>query len=181
MSNVLLLLVDDVAPEVLREQLAGHADPAGRVHVVAPALVRPLDWLASADDDAQRQAEVRALEAEWTLLDTTDVEGGAGEADPVQAVEDALRSFAADEIVIAGERADPDLEAELRRFGLPVTQLSAPGPRRSRSYRSLRSLAAGRRAETPFVLFVGVNTLLFVFALLLSALIVLIVWLATGL
>jgi hypothetical protein len=35
---------------------------------------------------------VRALEAEWTLADHAEVEGEASEADPVQAVEDALRA-----------------------------------------------------------------------------------------
>ncbi|HUJ55815.1 MAG TPA: hypothetical protein VLW49_07485 [Gaiellaceae bacterium] len=180
-GNVLLLLVGDVPPPELRARLARLDVAAGRVHVVAPALVGALDWLATAEDTAQREAEVRALEAEWTLADRAEVEGEAGEADPVQAVEDALRAFPADAIVIAGGEADGDLDAAVARFGLPVLRLQEPPPRRSRPYRALRLLASGRWEPTPFVLFVGVNGALFLLGMLLSLLVLLVLWLAGAL
>lgn len=164
-------------PLRLRQQVAEEAPSASRVHVVAPILVGPIDWLATAEDDAHREAEVRALEAEWTLADAAEVEGEAGEADPVQAVEDALRLFPADEILVCGERVDPDLHAELARFGLRVRELAPAGPRRSGGYRFLRSLAGGRRPATPFVLFVGVNGALLLLAVLLSLVVLSILWL----
>ena len=170
--NVLLLLLGDVPPDRLRAEVHGT-----RVHVVAPVLVGALDWLATAEDDAQRQAEVRALEAEWTLAESADVDGDAGSADPVQAVEDALRGFAADEIVVAGGDGDPDVEAALRRFGLPLTMLAPRGRRRSPGYRYLRRLAWGRGLEVPFVLFFGVNAAFAVLAIVLSLLVLLILWL----
>lgn len=176
-ANMLLLLVGDVRPEELLAAFEASGEPPRRVHVVAPALVAPLDWLATADDRARRQAEVRAFEAEWTLAETAEVEGEAGEADPVQAVEDALREFPADEIALAGDRADAALDAALARFGLPVRRLEPPPASGSRLVRGLRELAAGRDAATPFVLFVGVNGALFAFGLLLSGLVLLILWL----
>ncbi|HZD87715.1 MAG TPA: hypothetical protein VE088_06890 [Gaiellaceae bacterium] len=180
-GNLLLLLVGDVAPHELRARLSRLDVPARRVHVVAPALVGALDWLATAEDAAHLRAEVRALEAEWTLADRADVEGGAGEADPVQAVEDALRSFAADAIVIAGGAADGDLDAAVARFGLPVLRLQDPPRRRSRGYRGARALAGGRWEGTPFVLFVGVNGVLLLLGVLLSLLVLLVLWLAGAL
>ena len=168
--NVLLLLLDDVAPDVL----LAHVPEAAHVHVVAPVVVGALDWLATAEDDAARRAEVRALAAEWTLAGTTDVAGDAGDADPVQAVEDALRRFAADEILVAGGDVDPDLASALRRFGLPVTTLGTRARRRAPVYRYLRRLAGGRREEIPFVLFLGVNAALVVLGIVLSLLVLLI-------
>lgn len=176
--NLLLLLMGDEPPPRLRDAISRRAAPPARVHVVAPALVGPLDWLAGAEDDAHRQAEVRVLDAEWTLADQVEVEGEAGDVDPVQAVEDALRAFPADEILLAGEAADPDLEAALGRFGVPITRLEpAPFARRSPAYRAVRELAGGHRNATPFVLFVGVNSAFLLLGLLLSLFVLLILWL----
>jgi hypothetical protein len=177
-DSVLLLLVGDDDPRRLREALAARLEGPARIHVVAPAQVRPLDWFATADDDAQRAAEVRALEAEWTLAEEGDVEGGAGDLDPVQAVEDALRGFAADAIVVAGDRAAPELEASLARFGLPVERLGAPpAPQAGFLARTFRGLAAGRNEAIPFAVFVGVNVALALLGIVLAALVALIVWL----
>lgn len=173
-----MLLIGDAAPARLHGALAERAGPGMRVRVVAPTLVGPIDWLATAEDEAHLQAEVRALEVEWLLRDETEVEGDAGDPDPVQAVEDALRGFAADEILIAGDQADPDLESTLERFALPISRLGQPRvARHSRPYRALRELAAGRAGATPFVLFVGVNGALLLLGLLLSLLVILILWL----
>lgn len=176
-GNLLLLLVGDASPQRVHDAIDAHPWRPGRIHVVAPALVRPLDWLATAEDAAHRRAEVRAFEIEWTLADDAEVEGEAGDADPVQAVEDALRGFRADEILIAGEDADPDLEVALQRFDLPIVRVGGATRRRSRTYRALRTLAAGRDDATPFVLFVGVNAALLLAGILLSLLVLLLLWL----
>ena len=176
--NLLVLLVGDESTERLREAVAALSATPLRVQVVAPAIVRPLDWLATADDAAHRRAEVRALEAEWTLAEQAEVTAAAGDVDPVQAVEDALRDFPADEILVAGEAEDEDLAEELARFGLPVVRIA--GGRRSRRAplsRGLHKLAGGRANSTPFVLFLGVNGALLVLALFLSLVAVVVLWL----
>lgn len=176
--NLLLLLVGDDLPLRLRDELAARLDGPARIRVVAPAQVRPLDWFATADDEATRAAEVRALEVEWTLAGEGDVEGGAGDVDAVQAVEDALRTFPADEIVVAGAAADAELEARLERFCLPVERLGvSPPPRAGFLSRTFRGLAAGRSSAIPFAAFVGVNLALLLLGIALSLLVALIVWL----
>lgn len=124
--NLLLLLVGDPAPERLREAVDAWRPPPAHVHVLAPPLPRPLDWLASADDDARREAEIRALDAEWLLADETDVSGQSGDPDPIQAVEDAPQTFRADAILLGGLAAEPGLERDLCRFGLPVARIEPP-------------------------------------------------------
>jgi hypothetical protein len=109
-----------------------------------------------------------------TLPRTSTIGARAGDADPIQAVEDALLEFPANGILIAGDAADPDLESALRRFELPVTRLQAPPlASHSRSFRTLRSLAGGRADATPFVLLIGVNASFLVVALLISAVVLL--------
>ncbi len=179
---MLVLLLGDVPRGRLRDAIAARPDAPGRVHVVAPTIVGPLDWLATDEDDAHRQVDIRAFEAEWTLADETQVEGGAGDVDPIQAVEDTLRDFPADEILIASEEADPDLERALRRFGLPITRLDpTPSAHHSSAYRGLRELAGGRGDATPFLLFLGVNVALLLVGLVLSLLVLLVLWLSHNL
>jgi len=98
----LLVLLDGARPAALGRAVQHRLDEAARVHVVAPTRVGVLDWLASDEDDARAAAEVRALEAEWALADDAEVEGEAGDVDPIVAVEDALRRFDADEILLVG-------------------------------------------------------------------------------
>jgi hypothetical protein len=181
-SNVLVLLLGDDRALSVRRAIEGRDHSPSRIHVVAPALVGPMHWLATADDDAHHEAEARVLATEWTLAGSDGVEGEAGDADPIQAVEDALQGFPADEILIAGGPADSDLEAELRRFGLPITRLaSAPARRRSQLYRAFRGLAGGHGAATPFILFAGVNAALLLAGIVLSLLVLLVLWLTGAL
>jgi hypothetical protein len=74
---------------------------ADSVLVIAPAVNSRLRrWLS--DDDARHMARER-LEAYLDRLECAGVRtsGRIGDADPVQAIADALATFAADEIVVA--------------------------------------------------------------------------------
>ncbi len=78
---------------------------AGRVadvHVVCPALNSKLRHWTSDEDGARAAAQSR-LERSLERLRAAGfvASGEVGDADPVQAVEDSLRSFGADEIVVA--------------------------------------------------------------------------------
>ena len=180
--NLLVLLLGDTAPARLHDAIAARPDPPAHIHVVAPAIVKPLDWLATAEDTAHHQAEVRAFEAEWTLADHAQVDGQAGDVDPIQATEDALQRFPADEILIAGAAADRDLEQTLNHFGLNISRLDrAPNSSHSHLYRALRELAGGHNDATPFLLFLGVNSALLLLSILLSLIALLILWLSGNL
>jgi ribosomal protein S21 len=150
------------------------------VHVVAPTRVGTLDWLATDEDEARATAEVHALEAEWALADDADVDAEAGDVDPIVAVEDALRRFDADEIVlVAGASESGGIEEALKRFDRLVSRVGDNAPVRERS--SLRefgrAIRAGRSKATPFVSFAGVNLALLALAAAVSLIVLLILWL----
>jgi hypothetical protein len=178
-SNVLVVLLADGAASELRREISRRREPPN-VYVVAPTRVSPLEWLASDEDAARRKADIRALEAEWTLADRADVDAESGDVDPVLAVEDALRTFPADEIVLVGGAAENGvLETSLRRLGLPVTRLggSVPPPDHARARETARAIVAGRSRATPFAFFAGVNLTLLAVGALISALVLLLLWL----
>jgi hypothetical protein len=178
--NLLVVVFEDATAPELRNAIAERGDGPPRVRVVAPTRTGLLEWLATDEERARSEAEVRALESEWILSDEAEIEGQAGDVDPVLAVEDALRSFDADEILLVGGAAeDGGLEASLRRFGIPVSRLDQPVPvrRRSQVREFARGIRSGRSQATPFVLFASVNLALLVLAALITLVVILIVWL----
>jgi len=98
-----------------------------RVCVVAPALNSRLRHWLSDVDASLRNAEDRLAHS---LVNLGAARGWVGDADPVQAVADALCFFAADAIAVVGDGhwLARDLPRRLReRFGLPILQAGKPG------------------------------------------------------
>jgi hypothetical protein len=178
--NILLVLLDGLSSATLRQAVRRHLGEEANVHVVAPTRVGMLDWLATDEDAARATAEVQALEAEWALADDADVEGEAGDVDPLLAVEDALRRFDADEIVLVGGASENGgIEDALKRLDRPVSRLDDHAPVRERNARREfgRAIRAGRSKATPFVLFAGVNLALLGLAAAISLIVLVILWL----
>ena len=90
------------------------------VLVVAPALNSRLRHWLSDEDEARRRAEARALaSAEQLERNGAHANARVGDADPLQAIADALPTFAADEVMIAA--ADDQVAARAReRFPIPI-------------------------------------------------------------
>ena len=118
----------------VRERL--RSGPA-HVLVVAPALNTRLRHWISDEDRARADAEAR-LHRCLALLrgDGVDADGVVGDADPLQAIADALHGFPADELVIATHppRSSHWLSRRVvdrarRRFGLPVLHVEVEAPR----------------------------------------------------
>lgn len=121
------------APELsrLRDSIPGRAL---ELRVLAPAFVRSrLQFLANDVDEATRAAR-RRLDSSLAELDADGgirAAGEVGEADPLAAIDSALATFAADEIVIVpseghGHWHEERLLADAgRRFDLPVRELAA--------------------------------------------------------
>src|SRR5262245_17616790 len=86
------------------------------VLVVVPALASTREALTGAVDDRRHDAEATAAALESGLPGAR-VEVGAD--DPALAVEDALRVFGADEVLVVGD--DGMLEAIRKRVALPVS------------------------------------------------------------
>lgn len=100
--RLLVVANETVAGQALREEVVRRARGAVDVLVVCPALNTQLRHWASDEDNARAAAHDR-LEDSLAALSATGVEarGEVGDADPVQAMDDALRTFGADEIVIS--------------------------------------------------------------------------------
>ena len=133
MRNV--LVVSSVA-DPSRELQAALGDDVGEIHVVAPAVEQSrLQWLTNAEDDARAEAKRTADEvASAAEGEAERVEAEAGDSDPLLAVEDALRTFDADEIVVVtrtGENTswleEGAADAIAARFSqLPVKTIELP-------------------------------------------------------
>jgi hypothetical protein len=102
-----------------------------RVLVVCPALNSPLRRWASDEDDARSAAQAR-LEASLAGMRAAGVqaEGEVGDGDPIQAIEDALRTFRPDELIISTHPEGRShwlergvVEKARERFALPLTHV----------------------------------------------------------
>jgi GABA permease len=102
-----------------------------RVHVVCPALAGPVHRWVSDTDGARAQAE-RRLDQTLGRLRAAGIEadGEIGDDDPLRAIEDALRTFGADEIIISTHPEGRSNKLERRavtqareRLALPITHV----------------------------------------------------------
>jgi hypothetical protein len=128
--RLLVVATASVPAADLRTSVRAHAGEDAEMLVVAPASgISRLDWLTNAEDDARTDAAERADELA-EAAPTDDVESRVGDSDPVKAIEDALRTFPADELIVvtladedAGWLEKGSAETALSRFSLPVTHL----------------------------------------------------------
>jgi hypothetical protein len=101
--RVLVVANETVAGRRLHDAVRQATDgrPA-KVLVVSPALNSPLRHFVSDEDKAREAAQQRLSRSLHALADAgIDARGEVGDADPLQAIEDALRTFGADEIIIS--------------------------------------------------------------------------------
>ena len=130
--RILVVANETVGGETLREVIAQKAEGYDEeVLVVTPALNSPLKHWVS-DEDAARAGAQQRLDASLARLRESGVEaeGEVGDGDPLQAMEDALRTFGADEIVISThpEGRSNWLERGVvigarERFAVPITHV----------------------------------------------------------
>jgi hypothetical protein len=143
--RVLVVANETVAGKKLREAVR-HATEARRssVLVISPALNSPLRHFVSDEGHARQAAEER-LNRSLSALRSAGIEarGEIADADPLQAIEDALRTFGADEIIISThpEGRSNWLEKGVvsgaqQRFTVPITHVVV-------------DLEAEQRAEQP--------------------------------
>jgi hypothetical protein len=131
--RILVLANETLGGSALRREIAYRiAGGDAEVYVVCPALnVSKIKHWVSDEDAARREAQER-LEGMVSRLEQEGVQvrGDIGDADPVQALEDALRLFAADEAIISTHPPGRSnwLEREVversrERFPLPVSHV----------------------------------------------------------
>jgi len=119
-------------------EVRAHAGAGAEVLVVAPVLSSPLHRWTSDEAEERPLAEARLEESIGCLRrHGLRVRGRLGDADPVEAIADALFGFPADEIVICLEEPERPhwlrkgvVERARERFQVPVTEIdvAARGP-----------------------------------------------------
>ena len=123
--RVLVLAVAEATPTAA-QRIADITGSPSDVRLVVPVPSHRLDRWFSAEDRARHEAEGRLARSAGVLVAAgLPVSGSVGDADPAQALEDELRGYAADEVVLltAGQR-DPLGKIE-SRIGLPLRRVSA--------------------------------------------------------
>ncbi len=112
----------------VRERAAGR-----EVHVlvVCPALNSPLKHWVSDEDGARNDAQDRLYDSLTGMRAIgLNVEGEIGDADPIQAIEDAVRTFQPDELIISTHPVGRShwlergvVEKAQERFEIPLTHV----------------------------------------------------------
>jgi len=129
--RLLVVANETVGGQELLAELRGRADDTTDVLVVCPALNSPVKHWASDEDGARAAASAR-LEASLQVMREAGINarGEVGDADPLQAIDDALRTFAPDELVVSthprgrSHWLERDLVYSVRqRFLLPVSHV----------------------------------------------------------
>jgi membrane protein implicated in regulation of membrane protease activity len=103
LRRILVVANETVAGTKLRDAIrAAAGDANAQVLVITPALNSPLRHWTSDEDNARAAAEERLARSVGELERLgIDARGEVGDADPVLAIEDALRTFGADVIIIS--------------------------------------------------------------------------------
>jgi hypothetical protein len=130
-SRVLVVVAQAIAGGQLRQSLVDHLGERPVVRVIAPALIdSPIEHVMGDVDEATVVARER-LERSLAELERAGIEaeGAVGDTDVRLAIQDALQTFDADEIVIVAHREGgaylerQGIEEAERDFDQPITEL----------------------------------------------------------
>jgi hypothetical protein len=130
--RILVVANETLSGAALRDEIEHRAQiQEAAVHVVCPALNTKLKHWTSDDDQARSEAHARLQ----GMLDSLDRDGftatgDIGDDDPVQAMEDGLRVFGADEVIVSthppgrSNWLEKDVVRRAReRFDVPITHV----------------------------------------------------------
>jgi hypothetical protein len=129
--RILVVANETLSGRALRSEIVERARGRSELRVVCPALNSKVRHWTNEEDDARRRARERLDQLLAGLRhEGLEAEGDIGDDDPVQAMEDALRRFPADEVIISTHPAGRSnwLEHDVvhraqERFDVPVTHV----------------------------------------------------------
>jgi hypothetical protein len=130
--RILVVANETVGGHTLRSMILEKSlDVREEVLVVTPALNSPLRHWVSDEDGARADAQKRLNASLAKLADAgVQARGEVGDGDPLQAMEDALRTFGADEIIISTHPEGRSnwlergiVEKARERFAVPITHV----------------------------------------------------------
>lgn len=130
-KKIIALVTEPVSGEALKSAVGADTAGDAEVLVVAPALNSKLKFLTSDPDEAISRAEaVQEETVERMDEEGIDAAGDTGESDPMLALQDALATYDADEIVLfmhgrqgRNWQEEGVVDQARERFGKPVKQL----------------------------------------------------------
>src|SRR5215211_9048535 len=100
-KKILALVSEPVSGAALKKAVDGEQAAGAEVLVVAPALnTRVRFWLSDPDFAIERAEEVQEETVERMDEEGIDAVGDTGESDPMLAIQDALTTSPADELVL---------------------------------------------------------------------------------
>lgn len=126
--RVLVVATEPIGSDQLREAL-GEDPSETEVLVISPALAKSSlrFWMSDVDEAIERADWIQRESVRRLETGGADASGDTGESEPLQAIEDALETFDADQIVVfarggsEGRHHEDHLVEEAdKRFGLPV-------------------------------------------------------------
>jgi hypothetical protein len=130
--RILVVANETLSGLALRSEISGRSQgDRTQLRVVCPALNSKIKHWTNEEDQARANAQQRLEHLLAKLRDEGfEADGDIGDDDPVQAMEDALRRFPADEVIISTHPAGRSnwLEHDVvnraqERFDLPVTHV----------------------------------------------------------
>ena len=143
--RILVVANETVAGRSLRDEVVRRAQEGdAEVLVVTPALNKRIRHWTSDEDTARAAAQIRLDESLASLsTDGIDARGVVGDDDTLQAIEDSLRMFPADEIVVSTHPPGRSnwlehgiVERAGERFDLPITHVVVDLEREAEARRS---------------------------------------------
>jgi hypothetical protein len=121
--RVLILATGEVTTEAAErvEKLAAGAED---VRLVIPVPSHRLERWLSAEDKARAEGQRWLAHSAGALVAAgLPVSGSLGDPDPAQALEDELRDYPADEVLLLAEGDEDPLAGVRDRLGLPLTRV----------------------------------------------------------
>jgi GABA permease len=129
--RILVVANETVGGAALLNEIRERSTGRSRVLVVCPALNSPLRHWASDEDGARAAAQAR-LDQSLAAMHAAglDATGEIGDGDPIQAIEDAVRTFRPDELIISTHPPGRShwlergvVEKARTRFDVPLTHV----------------------------------------------------------
>jgi hypothetical protein len=129
--RILVVANETVGGAALLSEIRERSSGRSRVLVVCPALNSPLRHWASDEDGARADAQLR-LDRSLAAMHAAglDAAGEIGDGDPIQAIEDAVRTFRPDELIISTHPPGRShwlergvVEKARTRFDVPLTHV----------------------------------------------------------
>jgi hypothetical protein len=123
-AHRVLVVATAEATAASAQRIAELAGKPKDVRLLVPVPSHRLDRLMSAEDDARREAEgLLARSAGALVAAGLPVSGSVGDHDPAQALEDELRDFPADEVILLIANGKDPLAKIETRLSLPLRRV----------------------------------------------------------